>query len=133
MSQENLEITRRSVDAFNRRDLDAWLAEFDPEIVWYAFPEEPEPGPFRGLQAVRTMAARWMDLLPDLRIEVKQYIDAGDHVIMPARMSGHTPDSDADILVDEVYVNECRDGKIVEVREYRTRAEALEAVGLAEH
>jgi hypothetical protein len=47
-------------------------------------------------------------------------------------MSGHTPDSDADVLVDEVYVNKCRDGRILEVREYRTREEALETLGLAE-
>jgi hypothetical protein len=35
-------------------------------------------------------------------------------------------------VVDEVYVNKCANGKIVEVRECRTREEALEAVGLSE-
>jgi ketosteroid isomerase-like protein len=36
------------------------------------------------------------------------------------------------VVLDEVYVSKIRDGKIVELREYRTRAEALEAVGLRE-
>jgi ketosteroid isomerase-like protein len=132
VSEENVEITRAAVDAFNRRDVDGWLAHLDSDIVWYAFPDEPEPGPFRGHEAVRAMAARWMDLLADFRIEVKEYIDAGEYVVMPARMLGRVPDSDADVTEDEVYINRCRNGKIVEVRECRTREEALEAVGLPE-
>jgi len=31
MSQENVELSRRAVDAFNRRDLDAFLALMDPD------------------------------------------------------------------------------------------------------
>jgi len=100
--------------------------------VWYAFPDEPEPGPFRGHEAIQAMAARWMDLFSDFRSDVKEYIDAGEYVVVPTRMSGHLTDSDADVVIDEVYVNKCRDGKIVEVRECRTREEAFEAAGLSE-
>jgi len=42
MSQENVEIVRRTLDAFNRRDFDAWLEGFDRDVVWYAFPDEPD-------------------------------------------------------------------------------------------
>jgi ketosteroid isomerase-like protein len=35
-------------------------------------------------------------------------------------------------VLDEVYVSRFRAGKIVELREYRTKAEALEAVGRSE-
>jgi hypothetical protein len=51
---------------------------------------------------------------------------------MPVRMRGRPPGSDADVVLDEVYVSKFLDGKIVELREYRTKAEALEAVGLSE-
>ena len=132
MSQENVEIVRSAAEAFNRRDLDAWLAHFDAEVEWYAFPDEPDPGPFFGQEAVRAMAARWMDLLSDFRMEAKEFIDAGEYVLMPARMLGRIRDSDAEVTVDEVYVNKCRDGKIAEVRECRTKEEALEAAGLRE-
>jgi ketosteroid isomerase-like protein len=129
MASENVEMIRRATAAFNRRDLEAWLAHFDRDIVWYAMPDEPEPGPFHGLNQVQAMAGRWMELLSDFRIEVKEYIDAGDYVVVPARMHGHHPDSDADVTVDEVYVNKCRNGRVVEVREFRTMGEALEAAG----
>jgi ketosteroid isomerase-like protein len=131
MAEENVEIVRGAIDAFKRGDVEAWLAHFDTDIVWYAFPEEPEPGPFRGHEAVRAMAARWMDLLSNFRIEVKEYIDAGEYVMVPARMLGRVPDSDADVVIDEVYVNKCRKGRIVEVRECRTLEEAIEAAGLS--
>ena len=132
MSQEDVEIVRSAADAFNRRDLDAWLAHFDADIVWYAFSDEPDPGPFRGRDAIRAMAARWMDVLSDFRMEAKEFIDAGEYVLMPARMLGRVRDSDAEVTVDEIYVNKCRNGKIAEVRECRTKEEALEAVGLRE-
>ena len=132
MSQENIQVDRAAAEAFNRRDFDAWMAHFDREIVWCAMADEPEPGPFQGHQAVLDMAARWLELLPDIRIDIKDHIDAGEYVITTARMCGHAADSDADVVIDEVFVDKYRDGKIVEVREYRTRQEALEAVGLSE-
>jgi ketosteroid isomerase-like protein len=125
-------MSRRAVEAFNRRDLVAWLADVDPEIVWHGLASEPDPGPFRGHQEVLMLAARWTDLLPDLRLDVKEYIDSDEYVIVPGRFSGHTADSDAEVVIDEVMVHTYRDGKMVEVREFQTRVEALEAVGLLE-
>jgi ketosteroid isomerase-like protein len=132
MSQQNVEILRRATEAFNRGDLEAWFAEFDPDVVWYAFPDEPEPGPFRGRRGVQKMVDRWTELFSGLRSDVEEYIDAGEYVLVPTRISGRVAGSDADVVVDEVYVNKCRNGKIIEVRECRTRDEALEAVGLSE-
>jgi ketosteroid isomerase-like protein len=76
-------------------------------------------------------AASWREMLA-LRGEVLEYIDAGDYVVMPMRMRGLPPGGDAEVVLDEVYVSKFRDGKVVELREYRTKAEALEAVGLSE-
>jgi ketosteroid isomerase-like protein len=132
MSQEYVEIVKAGIDAYNRRDFDAWLTHFDPEVVWWAIADEPEPGPFHGYEAVMNMITRWLDLLPDVRFEAKEYIDAGEYVILPARICGHVAGSDADVVVDQVFVDRFLDGKIVEVREYRTREEALAAVGLSE-
>jgi ketosteroid isomerase-like protein len=132
MSQENVASDRRAVEAANRGDLIGWLAHFDPEIVWYGLADESDPGPFRGHQGILALRSRWTDVLSDLRLEVKEYIDAGEYLVVPVRICGHAPDSDTDVVGEEVLLNKYRDGKIVEVREYRTREEALEAVGLSE-
>jgi ketosteroid isomerase-like protein len=71
----------------------------------------------------------WQDTLADFRVIAEAHIDAGDYVIAPARAEGRPAGSDAAVTLDEVLVSKIRDGKIVEVREYRTREEAFEAVG----
>ena len=35
MSEENAELLRRAVDAYNRRDVEALCAELDPEVEWH--------------------------------------------------------------------------------------------------
>ena len=35
MSQENVEALKRAVDANNRRDYEALLEEFDPDVEWH--------------------------------------------------------------------------------------------------
>jgi ketosteroid isomerase-like protein len=127
MSEENVEIARRSAEAFNRGDIDAWLADIDPEIEWHGVSDEPDPGPFRGHGEVVKMVARWTEAFPDLQAVAEDYIDAGEYVVIPMRLRGRTPESDADIVVEDVFVQRYRAGKIVEVREFRTREEALEA------
>jgi ketosteroid isomerase-like protein len=67
MSEENVEIARRSAEAFNRGDIDAWLADIDPEIEWHGVSDEPDPGPFRGHGEVVKMVARWTEAFPDLQ------------------------------------------------------------------
>jgi ketosteroid isomerase-like protein len=130
VSRDNIAIARSVTEAFSRGDLDAWLAYFDPEIEWYAASDEPEPGPFRGHDGLLKMVARWTEIFPDLRADIEEYIDAGEYVIAPVRFRGHAAGSDADVVVEEVLVNKYRDGRVVEVREYRTREEALEAVSV---
>ena len=131
MWQENVEIVKRSFEAWSRGDLDAWLAEADPKIEWYVLPDAPDPGPHRGRHVILERAALWRDMLA-LRAEVLEYIDAGEYVIMPTRMRGWPPGSDAEVVLDEVYVSKFRGGKVDELREYRTKAEALEVMGLSE-
>jgi hypothetical protein len=61
-------------------------------------------------------------------------IDAGDHVIastvLHAVLHGQESASAAGVSDTYVFVYKLRDGLVVEVWEYRTKQEALEAVGL---
>jgi ketosteroid isomerase-like protein len=132
MSQQNVEVARRALEALNRGDLDAWMAQTDPEVGWYVLPDDPNPGPYRGYEEVLRMVAQWQEALIDFRGEAQEYIDAGEYVIVPTRMRGRPRESEAEVVLDEVYVSKIHDGRLVEVREYRTREQALRAVGLEE-
>ena len=46
MSQENVEIVRRLVGAWNRGNIDTLLGFFDPDCEVTFPPEVPEPGDF---------------------------------------------------------------------------------------
>jgi ketosteroid isomerase-like protein len=69
-------------------------------------------------------------MFPDIRVEVEEYIDAGDHVIVPSMLCGQGAGSGVAVDAPYTFVFKLRDRKIVEVREYHTKAQGLEAVGL---
>src|SRR3954452_14820851 len=128
MSAENVAIAQQATDAFNRRDLEAWLAVHDGQIEWHPATDEPESGSLRGHDDLAKMLARLFEVFPDIRAEATEYIDRGEYVISVVRYVGHAGGSDADVVIDEAYVAKFGRKKIVEVREYRTREEAVDAV-----
>jgi uncharacterized protein len=132
MSQENVETVRKSLEAFELGGLDASLSFYDPEVTWQEAQDEPEAETYRGHDALRALVEKWLVPFDDLRIEPEQFIDAGEAVVMPYRFRGRERSSGNDITAPETWVFWSRGGRISEVREYRHKVEALEAVGLSE-
>ncbi|HEV7584842.1 MAG TPA: nuclear transport factor 2 family protein [Solirubrobacteraceae bacterium] len=134
MSQENVEIVRDSWRAFADRGLDG-LAEFwDEAINWRAIEGAVDDvGEMQGAEAMRGYLQDWLDTFEDITSVPTELLEAGDdrvvavlHVTGRARLSGVT----AELRYAIVYT--LRGGKIVRGREYASRQEALEAVGLSE-
>ena len=48
MSQENVEIVRRGIESFNRRDMAAIRADAHPQIEWVEDPRYPGAQTFHG-------------------------------------------------------------------------------------
>ena len=62
MSQENVEIVRRVFEAFNRRDIAAFLELLDPDVEWVPILAVLEGRVYRGHEEIR----RWIkDLATD--------------------------------------------------------------------
>src|SRR5436189_4661080 len=138
MSQENVEIARAAFAAWNAgdRDMDAVFAHFHPELVYHPRADEPDPSPHVGRDAYETLIYGFVDSFSEVTFEVLELIDAGDHVIastvLHAVLRGQESASVAGVSDTYVFVYKLRDGLIVEGWEYRTKQEALEAVGLTE-
>ncbi len=133
MSQENVETVRRGWDAFNRGDLDSWLASYWADDIDYRAVEGAldDRGPMHGKDAVRAYLQDWLDTFDDLKVEQAELIDAGENqVIAVLRISGRAKLSgvEADLTYAALYT--IRDGKLVRGREYWTKEQALEAAGL---
>jgi ketosteroid isomerase-like protein len=131
MSRENVEQLRRAHDAFNRRDIDAFLALADPEVELTPLTVELEGvTSFRGHDGIRTW---WNDLLtvfPDFQTEIDEVRDLGAVTVARARLRGHGTESDAFFERPIWQVVQWRDERAVWWRTFLGEAEALEAAAL---
>lgn len=131
MARENVELYRRALDAFNRRDLKALLAlmHADVQAVTYLVAIE---GDYLGHDGMRRWWKNLLDVFPDFTIEVVDVRDLGDMTVAHVRYRGHGAGSDTPFEMTLCQVAEWRDGKVVWWGSCRTEAEALEAVGSRE-
>jgi ketosteroid isomerase-like protein len=132
MSQENVELVRRSFEAFARGDFETAFAAHDPDIEWHTAVDEPDRQTYRGIEGlhrfVRDISDLWLDRFGGGQ-RFEEFIDLGDWVVAPwsARFRGTM--SGIEMPVQETYAVLVTLGRIVRVQEYRTKEEALEALG----
>ena len=132
MSQENVERVRRAYQLYAKtQQPDYELLHQD--VTWHTALDLPDSGIYRGRDGVAELYAEWIDSFEDFRVEVEEMIDDGaDTVIVMTRLRGRFRGSSDEVDLIEAHVWKLIDGKAVEIREYRTRVQALEAVGLQE-
>jgi ketosteroid isomerase-like protein len=131
MSQENVELGRRAIEAVNRRDFDAFLAFMDDDVVIVSRIAAVEGG-LRGHDGARTWWQNWFGSFPDYEIEILETREAGDMVVATIQALGHGSTSDVPLEERIWHGSRWRKGKCVWWRVFRTEAEALEAAGLSE-
>ena len=133
MSEENVEIAQKAMEAFNRRDRDAWLALNDPEVEFRADPEWPESETVGGREAVWDFIVSLTDAWEQDDVEMVEVIDAGDDelAVRYRRPVLGKASGIADVL-DYWCVHTFRRGRILSHEWFASRARALEAAGLSE-
>jgi ketosteroid isomerase-like protein len=129
MSQGNVEVVRRSYEAYGRGDMESALAALDPEIVIYDH-DIPDSGEYRGLDGVLRWQADWEASWASWRWEAEELIDVGNRVVAVLRVHAKGRGSGADVERLDGAVWTLRDGKGVRLDYYGSKADALEAVGL---
>jgi ketosteroid isomerase-like protein len=133
MSQENVDVLRDAFARFQRGD-DTWIEAFDEKMTWdisnHPLPDWPLTGAGRD-EYLRHLAA-YFSSWTDYRSELREVLDAGEHVVAVIHETIRVPASDNDLERDLVQVLTVRGGRAVHVRIYPSRAEALEAAGLRE-
>jgi ketosteroid isomerase-like protein len=130
MSQENVEVARRLLEAVNRRDLDAMLETGDPEIEVVTL----MVGTYRGHAGWRRLIEQMAEEVSDFQFVPEDLIDVGqDRVVAVTRWSG-TGRTSGIAVPDTVvaFVVTLRDGLVVRQESFRSKDEALKAVGLEE-
>ena len=131
MSQDNVEIVRRSQEAWNAGDLDVFVSIGPPDAEWVIAEENPNARTLRGPDEIIAYLRDWADTMPGLRYEVEERIDAGDAVVSLGTVAGRIGDG-PEIRVKLAFVSYFESGMPVRTEEYLNPAKALEAVGLSE-
>ena len=131
MSQENVEIVRRFIDHWNQTREFPWEL-VDPGIVYVIDPPAWLAGAYRGHAEVKDLLRRTWDVYDEFRFEIDEFIDAGDSVV--GLGAAHVRGALSGATAVQAGASVCRlhDGRIVALRIYLNRDEALEAVGLRE-
>ena len=133
MSQENVEIARRSNEVLANSDWSRLSEVLDPDVVLDLSRNVFNPGVYRGYDGFRRWLASVDEMWEDFRVEVQEYIDAGDKLVVDNRISGRGRESGVDVDMRVFGIWTFREGRVLRiVGGYRDRAEALEAAGLAE-
>jgi ketosteroid isomerase-like protein len=133
VSRENVEIVRRCLEHWDRRD-DSFLTELvDPDAVLDLSRNVFNPDVYRGYDGFRRYVEVVDEMWDDFEFHPEEFIDAGDHVVVAVRISGKGRESGVQTEMRLFNVWTLRDGKVIRLTGgYRDRAEALEAAGLQE-
>jgi ketosteroid isomerase-like protein len=135
MSEENVALVRKAIDALNRADFDALLALISPDVVWEALEGVSGIGElYRGRAGVREWIEQMLETMEEgVHIEIEQLADLGDDrvfvaVVFTARRRG----SGVPFEVRNWQIVWFADRLITRRQIFWTRAEALKTAGLRE-
>jgi ketosteroid isomerase-like protein len=133
MSEENVEIVRSGLEAFADGNLEGLFAACDPGIeleVSDAYFDAPRT--YHGHAGMQELFAAQAEVFDPFRLEVEEFLDAGERVVVMARAGGLARGSGVEVLDRFGHVWTVRGGKPVHFKEFKDPEEALEAAGLRE-
>ncbi|WP_298894460.1 nuclear transport factor 2 family protein [uncultured Psychroserpens sp.] len=99
-------IVQRNLEAYNARDIDAFMADYADDIKLYNYPNTLST---EGKEAMRKGYKDWFDRVPDLRAFIKKRIVIGNKVIDEEQVTANGK------VFNAVAIYEVENGKIVKV------------------
>jgi ketosteroid isomerase-like protein len=133
MSQENVEIVRRTFDAYNRGDLEGMLDHLSPEFEMHT------TGRFMDTQGVHRGHEGWIEFWntfhaawESITVSIERIEDLGDRVLVLGTFHGRGRGSGVEASVEAAWLVTISDGLVGHVRSFAKWDEALEGAGLPE-
>ena len=144
MSVENIQLVRRAYEVIN--SIGQTGAEFiDPDEVapdlWAGLAPDfelhersdlPDAKAYRGRDEVKEFWRKTQELFAELHWEPHEFIDLGHAIVVETKLAAVGRGSDVRIEADETDVFWFRDGVIVRLQAFPTKAAALQAAELVE-
>jgi ketosteroid isomerase-like protein len=132
VSRENVELVRQLLQAFNERDLEAFVALTAPDFEWSPSVVAVDGEVFRGPEGIETYFGRMADAWAEFKTLADEMRDLGERVLVVGRLRGVGLSSGAPVEVPLSILYDVRDGRITRMHSFLDPDEALRAAGLAE-
>jgi ketosteroid isomerase-like protein len=129
MSQENVEIVRQVLDAFNRGDWDAATRLAHPEFELRTADRVVNPGTYRGPENVRRFFEDMFEPFEEVVVEPEEFFDRGDQIVAFVLIRLRPTGSNAVVENRIGHLWTMREGKAARVQVFPRREEALENLG----
>ena len=130
MSQENVEFVRRGFELFMSTGEVIW-GDLDKEVVVDDH-DALDQGEYRGHEGFARWLEDWGAAWTDWVLEAERFIDAGESVVIVARLIATGRSSGARLERQDALVYTVNRGKITRIEYYNNKEQALESVGLRE-
>ena len=133
MSEQNIELHRRWLEAYNARDMESLIAYCDPGIEFHSVFAAVGGGLYHGHDGMRRWHRDMQDVWGDeISVEPEAYFDLGDHTLVFALLHGRGQGSGAGVAIAGAQVARWRDGRMVYVKIYANKDDALGDLGISE-
>jgi ketosteroid isomerase-like protein len=134
MSRENMDLVRSIFAAWERGDYSS--AEWAHRDIEFVYADRPDPGSWKGLDAMAKANRNWLQAWEDVRQIAEEFRDIDDGrvlVLHHYRARGKKSGLDLGHMRGEgAAIFHLRGGKVMRLVHYFDRGRALEAVGLRE-
>jgi ketosteroid isomerase-like protein len=132
MSPDNVDKTEAFIAAYNRRDFDAAVRFFHPDVDW-VLPAHQQFDSCKGPDEIKRFWEGLEETFDELRLEPQEYVDAGDKVAVRLRYYGRGKASGAEIETEMYHqLTTFRDGSMVRIEYFTNWPDTLKAAGLRE-
>jgi ketosteroid isomerase-like protein len=121
-----LDLAKKGFEAYNAGDLEGVLELVAEDMVAVVPSELPNEGVYHGPEGFRKMMVTWWEAWEEFRIEPIELIQQDDFVIVPLRQFGRGRGSGIEVEMELTQLMQVREGRLVQWRLFRHKAEALE-------
>jgi uncharacterized protein len=129
---EDVELVRKVVQAFNRRDIAAMTQMFDPKIEWKpGGPAAVERDLYRGSEQVSAGFVATWEAWELFHLEESEVRDLGDSILWLGRTQMRGGASQVELDEEFAILFGVRGGKIARIRGFVGWQEAVNAAGLS--
>jgi ketosteroid isomerase-like protein len=132
MSQENVEIVRRAMDALSRGDFESFLEYWAQDaVVDWSRSRGLDPRVFRGHTEIRAFAERLREAFDEIQLELEDVSELEDGLLVAQNLAHMRSRTGVEVQARSAWLITIEGGQQTSLTLYQTKPEALEAVGLS--